>query len=81
MSRRRQKDSGDDVIAQLAPLRRYARALTRDETKAEDLVHDALANPAFRSAEPLAQFRILTDQQGHRIKVRCDQDTRASTAA
>jgi RNA polymerase sigma-70 factor (ECF subfamily) len=42
MSRTRPEKSEDDVIAQLAPLRRYARALTRDETQAEDLVHDAL---------------------------------------
>src|SRR3954471_11161322 len=42
MSRTGPKEGGDDVIAQLAPLRRYARALTRDETQAEDLVHDAL---------------------------------------
>jgi RNA polymerase sigma-70 factor (ECF subfamily) len=32
----------NDVIGLLGPLRRYARALTRDETTAEDLVHDAL---------------------------------------
>jgi RNA polymerase sigma-70 factor, ECF subfamily len=31
-----------DVLANLAPMRRYARALTRDEIAAEDLVHDAL---------------------------------------
>jgi RNA polymerase sigma-70 factor (ECF subfamily) len=31
-----------DVIALLAPLRRYAAVLTRDETEAEDLLHDAL---------------------------------------
>jgi RNA polymerase sigma-70 factor (ECF subfamily) len=42
MSRTRPNDSGDDVIAQLTPLRRYARALTRDEAQADDLVHDAL---------------------------------------
>ncbi len=42
MSRTGPKEGGDDVIAQLAPLRRYARTLTRDETQAEDLVHDTL---------------------------------------
>ena len=31
-----------DVPAQLAAMRRYARSLTRNETDAEDLVHDAL---------------------------------------
>jgi RNA polymerase sigma-70 factor, ECF subfamily len=31
-----------DVVGLLAPLRRYAAVLTRDETDAEDLVHDAL---------------------------------------
>jgi RNA polymerase sigma factor (sigma-70 family) len=31
-----------DVISQLASLRRYARALTRSDADAEDLVHDAL---------------------------------------
>src|SRR5215204_5654936 len=42
-----------DVIAQLAPMRRYARALTRDETQAEDLVHDALV----RAYERRSTFR------------------------
>ena len=31
-----------DLIGLLAPLRRYAAVLTRDDTEAEDLVHDAL---------------------------------------
>jgi RNA polymerase sigma-70 factor (ECF subfamily) len=31
-----------DVLGFLEPLRRYARSLTRDDTQAEDLVHDAL---------------------------------------
>src|SRR5215212_93756 len=53
MSRTRPEKSEDDVIAQLAPLRRYARALTRDETQAEDLVHDALV----RAYEGRATFR------------------------
>jgi RNA polymerase sigma factor (sigma-70 family) len=43
----------DEVIAQLPALRRYARALTRDETQAEDLVHDALA----RAYERRSTFR------------------------
>lgn len=53
MSRTWPKDGSDDVIAQLAPMRRYARALTRDETQAEDLVHDALV----RAYERRATFR------------------------
>ncbi|QFR34085.1 sigma-70 family RNA polymerase sigma factor [Ancylobacter sp. TS-1] len=45
---RREKTSGRqggirfDVMGQLPVLRRYARSLTRDDTDAEDLVHDAL---------------------------------------
>ncbi|GJE01213.1 sigma-70 family RNA polymerase sigma factor [Methylobacterium isbiliense] len=31
-----------DVVDLVVPLRRYARALTRDPTQADDLVHDAL---------------------------------------
>lgn len=31
-----------DVIDLMGPLRRYARSLTRDDTQADDLVHDAL---------------------------------------
>jgi RNA polymerase sigma factor (sigma-70 family) len=39
-----------DVIGQLGSLRRYARALTRDETDAEDLVQDALTKAYERRA-------------------------------
>jgi RNA polymerase sigma-70 factor (ECF subfamily) len=42
-----------DVLANLAPMRRYARALTRDEIAAEDLVHDALV----RAYEKRSTFR------------------------
>ncbi|MFL9828502.1 sigma-70 family RNA polymerase sigma factor [Rhodoplanes sp. SY1] len=45
--------SDDDVVAHLAPLRRYARALTRDDARADDLVHDTL----IRAYERLASFR------------------------
>ncbi len=31
-----------DVVGMLGPLRRYARSLTRNDARAEDLVHDAL---------------------------------------
>ena len=57
MSRTRPNESGDDVIAQLAPMRRYARTLTRDETQAEDLVHDALV----RAYERRTTFRAGTN--------------------
>lgn len=42
-----------DVLSQLGPLRRYARALTRDAGDAEDLVHDALV----RAYERRGTFR------------------------
>ena len=42
-----------DVLVNLAPMRRYARALTRDEIAAEDLVHDALV----RAYEKRSTFR------------------------
>lgn len=45
-----------DVPAQLGVMRRYARALTRDDVEAEDLVHDALVRAYERrgsfDAEP-----------------------------
>ena len=43
----------DDVVAELGPLRRYARSLTRDRSEAEDLVHDTLV----RALERRAGFR------------------------
>jgi RNA polymerase sigma-70 factor, ECF subfamily len=46
-------NSSGGVLAQLVPMRRYARALTRDESAAEDLVHDALV----RAYERRATFR------------------------
>ena len=48
------RDQGDDVVGQLGPLLRYAHALTRDETQAEDLVHDTLV----RAYERRSTFRI-----------------------
>src|SRR3954449_2869875 len=53
MSRTRPNESGNDVIGQLAPMRRYALTLSRDETQADDLVHDALG----RAYEHRATFR------------------------
>lgn len=49
-----------DVLAQLGPLRRYARSLTRSEADAEDLVQDAL----LRAYEKRATF-----QTGQNLKV------------
>jgi len=54
MSRSTPKESGDDVIAQLPSLRRYARMLTRNAAHAEDLVHDALV----RACERRGTFRV-----------------------
>ena len=48
------KPDAYDVLANLAPMRRYARALTRDECAAEDLVHDALV----RAYEKRSTFRL-----------------------
>jgi RNA polymerase sigma-70 factor, ECF subfamily len=48
------RDQGDDVVGQLRPLLRYAHALTRDETQAEDLVHNTLV----RAYERRSTFRI-----------------------
>lgn len=48
------KHDAYDVLANLAPMRRYARALTRDEIAAEDLVHDALV----RAYEKRSTFRL-----------------------
>lgn len=49
----RRDDRGDDVLGQLASLRRYARSLAQDEAQAEDLVHDALV----RAYEHRSTFR------------------------
>jgi len=48
------KPNTDDVLANLVPMRRYARALTRNETAAEDLVHEALV----RAYEKRSTFRL-----------------------
>jgi RNA polymerase sigma-70 factor (ECF subfamily) len=48
------KPNADDVLANLVPMRRYARALARDETAAEDLVHEALV----RAYEKRSTFRL-----------------------
>lgn len=49
----------DDMVAELAPLRRYARTLTRDADAAEDLVQAALVRAIERRAtyEPRGSLR------------------------
>jgi RNA polymerase sigma-70 factor (ECF subfamily) len=52
-----------DIISLLGPLRRYARSLTRDESRAEDLVQDALVRAyerrsTFRSAGNLRAWLL-----------------------
>jgi len=49
-----------DVLGELSGLRRYARALTRNDIDAEDLVHDALV----RAYEKRSSFRA-----GHELQV------------
>ena len=48
------RNQDNDVVGLLGPLRRYARALTRDETQAEDLVQDTL----IRAYERRSTFRL-----------------------
>ena len=43
----------NDVIGLLGPLRRYACSLTRDESAADDLVHDALVRAYERRNQKL----------------------------
>ncbi len=47
-----------DVLSQLAALRRYARSLTREESDAEDLVHDTLVR-AYEKRDSFAGERSL----------------------
>lgn len=49
----RQAKSRFDIVGELGPLRRYAYALTRDESDAEELVQDALV----RAYEKRSSFR------------------------
>ncbi len=55
----------DDVLSQLPPLRRYARALMRDESAAEDLVHDAL----LRAYERRSSFRLGGNLRGWLLSI------------
>jgi RNA polymerase sigma-70 factor, ECF subfamily len=71
-----------DVVGQLPALRRYARALTRDEALAEDLVHDTLV----RALEGRNSFRAEADLRSwlfsilHNVFVSGVKRTRASRA-
>ena len=55
----------DDVVAELGPLRRYARSLTGDRSEAEDLVHDTLV----RALERRASFRPGGNLRGWLLSV------------
>jgi RNA polymerase sigma-70 factor, ECF subfamily len=54
-----------DVIGLLGPLRRYARSLTRDEARAEDLVQDALV----RAYEGSGSFRTGGNLRGWLLSI------------
>ncbi len=54
-----------DVIGLLGPLRRYARALTRDESQAEDLVQDTLV----RAYEGRSSFRAGGNLRGWLLSI------------
>jgi RNA polymerase sigma factor (sigma-70 family) len=54
-----------DVISMLAPLRRYARSLTRDEAHAEDLVQDTLV----RAYEGRGSFRSGGNLRGWLLSI------------
>ncbi len=76
--------SAFDVVATLPSLRRYARALTRDETAADDLVQDALLlaierNDTFRPGGSLRAWlasivhnRFISDQRRRRAETQRD---------
>jgi RNA polymerase sigma-70 factor (ECF subfamily) len=54
-----------DVIGLLGPLRRYARTLTRDEARAEDLVQDTLV----RAYERRSSFRLGGNLRGWLLSI------------
>ena len=51
------KNKRPDIVDLLVPLRRYARSLTRDTLRADDLVHDTLV----RALEMQARLRPNTN--------------------
>ncbi|ADH91245.1 RNA polymerase, sigma-24 subunit, ECF subfamily [Ancylobacter novellus DSM 506] len=53
-----------DVLGQLAVMRRYARSLTRDDSEAEDLVHDAL----LRAYERRGSFDAGRGEEGRGLR-------------
>ncbi|HEX2553322.1 MAG TPA: sigma-70 family RNA polymerase sigma factor [Microvirga sp.] len=71
-----------DVVALIEPLRRYARALTRDEGRAEDLVQDTLVRAyerhgTFRSGGNLRAWLLsilhnvfVDERRRHRAEAR-----------
>jgi RNA polymerase sigma-70 factor (ECF subfamily) len=54
-----------DVIGLIGPLRRYARSLTRDESRADDLVQDTLV----RAYERLGTFRAGGNLKGWLLSI------------
>ena len=54
-----------DIIGLLGPLRRYARSLTRDESRAEDLVQDTLV----RVYERRGSFRLGGNLHGWLLSI------------
>lgn len=54
-----------DVLAELAPMRRYALSLTRDPDAADDLVHDALV----KAIERREQFRKGRNLRGWLLSI------------
>lgn len=80
-----------DVVSLLPAMLRYARSLTRDDTAAEDLVHDALvaalaADAGFDPARPLRPWlfgivhnRFVSDLR--RARVRSDHAAAAVVPA
>jgi RNA polymerase sigma factor (sigma-70 family) len=54
-----------DIVGLLGPLRRYARALTRDETQADDLVQDTLV----RAYEGCTSFRTSGNLRGWLLSI------------
>lgn len=81
-----------DVIALIEPLRRYARALTRDEGRAEDLVQDTLVRAyerqgSFRSGGNLRAWllailhNVFVDERRRRRAEARRMDEAARTAA